>query len=135
MRILLDSSAYTLLARGHRTIADLVRRSQEIVLSAIVIGELLYGYRYGARTDLNVMELDQFLANPYVTFAPVSRITADRYARIAAALRSKGRPLPTNDIWIAAHAMETGTDLISADGHFEYIDGLTWVRVRPNDGD
>ena len=129
MRILLDSSAYTQLARGHRRIADLVRRSEEIVLSAIVVGELLYGYRHGTRTALNVMELDQFLANPYVTFAPVSRITADRYAGISAALRSKGRPLPTNDIWIAAHAMETGTDLISADGHFEHIDGLTWVRV------
>lgn len=129
MRILLDSSAYTQLARGHHTVADLVRRSHEVVLSAIVVGELLYGYRYGSRTALNVRELDEFLANPYVTFAPVSRVTADRYARVAAALRSKGRPLPTNDIWIAAHAMETGTDLISADRHFEHVDGLTWIRV------
>ena len=129
MRILLDSSAYTQLARGHRTIAELVRRSQEIVLSAIVVGELLYGFRYGSRTAMNVSGLDEFLASPYVTFAPVSRVTTDRYARIAAALRSKGRPLPTNDIWIAAHAMETGANLISADGHFQHIDGLTWVRV------
>ena len=131
MRILLDSSAYSQLARGRRAIADLVRRSQEIVLSAVVVGELLYGYRHGSRTALNVRELDEFLANPY-TFVPVSRTTADRYARIAAALGAKGRPLPTNDIWIAAHAMETGTDRISADGHFTHIEGLAWVHL-PNE--
>lgn len=129
MRILLDSTAYSQLARGHPTVADIVRRSQEVVLSAIVVGELLYGYRYGGRTARNIRELDAFLANPYVTFMPVSRITADRYARIATALREKGRPLPTNDIWIAAHAMETGTDLVSSDGHFEHVDGLAWVQV------
>ena len=55
--------------------------------------------------------------------------TADRYSRIAAALRTKGRPIPSNDIWIAAHAMETGADLISADRHFEQIDGLAWTHV------
>ena len=53
----------------------------------------------------------------------------DRYARIAAALRAKGRPIPTNDVWIAAHAMETGADLVSADGHFEYVEGIVWVQV------
>ena len=129
MRILLDSTAYSQLARGHRTVADLVRRSREVVLSAVVVGELLYGYRHGSRTARNVRELDEFLANPYVTFAPVGRITADRYARIAAALRAKGRPLPTNDMWIAAQAMEMGTDLISADRHFEHVEGLAWIRV------
>lgn len=45
------------------------------------------------------------------------------------ALRAKGRPIPTNDVWIAAHAMETGADLVSADGHFEHVDGIAWVRV------
>ena len=129
VRILLDSNAYSLLARGHPAVADIVRRSQEVVLSAVVVGELLYGYRHGSRNARNTRELDAFLANPYVTLVPMSRITADRYARIAAALRAKGRPIPTNDIWIAAHAMETGTDLVSSDGHFEHIDGLAWVHV------
>ena len=129
MRILLDSTAYSQLGRGHPAVADIVRRSQEVVLSAVVVGELLYGYRYGAQTARNIRELDSFLANPYVTFAPVSRITADRYARIAAAQRAKGRPLPTNDLWIAAHAMETGTELVTSDGHFEHIDGLACVHV------
>ena len=111
-------------------VAEIVRRSQEVVLSAVVIGELLYGYRYGLRMARNLRELDDFLANPHVTLVTVSRTTADRYSRIATALRAKGRPIPTNDIWIAAHAMETGTELISSDGHFKHVDGLAWVYVR-----
>ena len=129
MRVLLDSNVYSLLGRGHPFVAEIVRRSREVILSAVVIGELLYGYRHGSRTARNIRELDEFLANRHVTLAPVSRITADRYARIAAALRAKGRPIPTNDIWIAAHAMETGADLVSSDGHFKHVDGLVWVQV------
>jgi len=57
----------------------------------------------------------------------VTFVTAERFGRIAAALREKGRGIPTNDIWIAAHAMETGADLVSFDTHFGEIDGLVWV--------
>lgn len=53
--------------------------------------------------------------------------TADRFGRIAAALRAKGKPIPQNDIWIAAHAMETGADLLSFDRHFEAVEGLALV--------
>ena len=63
---------------------------------------------------------------------PVGLATADRYSRIATSLRAKGRPIPTNDMWIAAHAMETGADLVSADGHFEHVDGIAWIRVAAN---
>ncbi|MDE0448904.1 MAG: type II toxin-antitoxin system VapC family toxin [Spirochaetaceae bacterium] len=129
MRVALDSNVYSLMFRGHPLVAEIVRRSQEVVMSAVVIGELLYGYRYGSRMARNLRELDDFLANPYVTLVSVSRTTADRYSRIATALRAKGRPIPTNDIWIAAHAMETGTELISSDGHFKDVDGLAWVHV------
>ncbi len=129
MRVSLDSNVYSLLFRGHPLVAEIVRRSQEVVLSAVVIGELLYGYRYGSRMARNLRELDDFLVNPHVTLVTVSRTTADRYSRIATALRAKGRPIPTNDIWIAAHAMETGTELISSDGHFKDVDGLAWVYV------
>ena len=55
-------------------------------------------------------------------------MTADRFGRIAAALREKGRPIPTNDVWIAAHAMESGAELITYDRHFGFIDGLVWTR-------
>ena len=129
MRILLDANAYSLLEGGHVGIADLVRRAEEVLLSAIVVGELLYGFRRGSRFEENLAKLRSFLDSPSVTIEPVGLATADRYSRIAAALRAKGRPIPANDMWIAAHAMETGAELVSADGHFEHVDGIAWIRV------
>ncbi len=66
---------------------------------------------------------------PFVSFVPVGPVTADRYSRVMTALKAKGRPIPTNDVWIAAHAMETGADLVSADRHFEHVDGIAWIPV------
>ena len=129
MRVLLDSNAYSMLMRGHEQVAEIVRSSEEILLSAVVVGELMYGFRRGSRFERNIADLWSFLDNPYVSFVGVGQVTADRYSRIAASLRAKGRPIPTNDIWIAAHVMKTGADLISADNHFEHVDGIVWVRV------
>ena len=129
MRILLDSNAYSLLMRGHEQVAELVRRSENVLLSAVVVGELMYGFRWGAHFDRNASDLRSFLDSPYVSFVPVGPITADRYSRIAASLRAKGRPIPTNDIWIAAQVMETGAELVSADEHFTQIDGIAWTQV------
>ena len=129
MKILLDSNAYSHLKRGDLPIADLVRRSEEILVPFVVIGELLYGFRHGSRLERNVRELHSFIDNPHVRLAAMSLTTADRYSRIAAGLRARGRPIPSNDIWIAAHAMETGADLVSYDRHFEHIEGLAWTHL------
>lgn len=134
MKILLDTNAYSALKRGNPAVADRVRRAEEVILSVIVVGELLLGFRLGTRLRKNVAELEAFLDNPYVTLVPVTLTSADRFARIAAALRAKGRPIPTNDVWIAAHAMETGAELVSSDEHFEAIDGLAWFRPSARDG-
>jgi tRNA(fMet)-specific endonuclease VapC len=130
MRVLLDTSAYSALMRGHAEAAHRVRRAEHVVLSTIVVGELLFGFRAGGRMRKNLGELEAFLENPYVTLAPVTYTTADRFGRVAAALRAKGRPIPTNDIWIAAHAMETGAELLSFDRHFDAVDGLAWTPLQ-----
>ncbi len=124
MRALLDTNAYSALKRGHDGVASLVRRSDEILFSTVVAGELLYGFRNGTRFASNRRDLDAFLASPFVTLVPVSLTTADRFSRIVIGLRAKGKPIPTNDIWIAAQAMETGAELVSLDHHFEWVDGL-----------
>ena len=129
MRILLDSNAYSRLMRGDDQAAAVVRDATEILMSAVVVGELLYGFRSGSRLEKNMADLRSFLNNPYISFVPVGPVTADRYSRVAAALRAKGSPIPTNDVWIAAHAMETGADLVSADRHFESVDGIAWLRL------
>ena len=130
MKILLDSNAYSLWKRGHQHVAELIRSSAEVLVPIVVVGELLYGFRYGSRPEDNVRELRLFLGNSRVDVVVTTMTTADRYARIASALRAKGRPIPTNDIWIAAHAMETGADLVSSDQHFAVVDGLAWISIR-----
>ena len=129
MRILLDSNAYSAFMRGSEEVRDLIRGAEAVLFAAVVVGEQLYGFRQGTRFEQNLAELRSFLERPYVSFVPVGPVTADRYSRVMTALRAKGRPIPTNDVWIAAHAMETGADLVSADRHFEHVDGIAWVRV------
>ena len=130
MRALLDTNAYSALMRGHREVAGRVRPCERIYLSAIVVGELLYGFRNGSRYDENRIQLADFVANPYVEFVPVTMTTCERFAWVASALRRKGKPIPGNDIWIAAHGLETGADLITSDSHFEAVDGLTIIRFK-----
>lgn len=127
MKVLLDTNAYAALKRGVDAVVGRVTRAETVLLSTIVAGELLSGFRQGARLRKNLDEFDAFLDNPHVTVLPVTLVTADRFARIAASLRAKGRPIPTNDIWIAAHAMESGAELLSFDAHFSEVDGLTWA--------
>ncbi len=130
MRVLLDTNAYTALFRGHPDVSRLVRRSEEVLISPIIAGELLFGFRHGSRYETNRRDLDAFLDSPFVRLLDVTFSTADRFSRISAALRKKGRPIPSNDIWIAAQAMETGADLLSFDQHFGEIDGLAWVQPQ-----
>ncbi len=129
MRALLDTNAYSLLMRGHEQAAGIVRAAEELLFSAVVVGELLYGFRRGSRFEQNAADLRSVLNNPHSTFVEVTSVTADRYSRIATTLRAKGRPLPTNDVWVAAHAMETGADLVSGDSHFEHVDGIVWIPL------
>ena len=128
MKRLLDTNAYVALKRNHQAVAELVRASTEIVFSTVVIGELLFGFRNGDRFERNAAELDAFLANPRVSVLAVTRTTADRFGRIAAALRKAGTPIPSNDIWIAAQAFESGTEVVTFDKHFEAVEGLVWTR-------
>ena len=129
MRVLLDTNAYAALLRGKPQVTGLVQRAQQVFLSTVVLGELLFGFRNGSQHEKNRQELDEFLGNPYVDVIPVTFTTADRFGRIATALRQAGTPIPANDIWIAAHAMETGADLLSYDRHFENVAGLILIQL------
>jgi tRNA(fMet)-specific endonuclease VapC len=130
LKRLLDTNAYVALRRGHGEVSALVRESTELAFSTIVVGELLFGFRNGTRYERNARELDELLASDRVSVLPVTRATADRFGRIAAALRKAGTPIPTNDIWIAAHAFESGAELLSFDRHFEAVPGLPWIHLR-----
>lgn len=129
MRVLLDTSAYSELRRGHPEVAALIRASQRVYLSSIVVGELLFGFRLGTKFQANARDLEDLLAQPRIELLSVTYTTADRFALIASSLKRRGRALSNNDIWIAAHAMESGADLLSLDADFGHVEGLAWRHI------
>ena len=122
--VALDTNAYTAFKLGRDEARTILRRAGTIGLSAVVAGELLAGFAAGGQQKRNRAEFSRFLASPRVQVHGVTEVTADYYARVYAALRAKGRPIPTNDLWIAASALEHGQRLYSYDAHFAGIDGL-----------
>ena len=127
MKIMLDTSAYVGFKRYAIEIVDFIVGAESILFSPIVLGELMFGFRHGTRFKENMDDLDRFLDHDAVDLLPIGKITSDRYSRIAAKLRQQGSPIPTNDIWIAAQAMEQGAELITSDRHFEKIAGLVYT--------
>lgn len=117
-RILLDTSAYSALMSGHDRVAERIREAEEIYLNAVVLGELLGGFARGSRRQNNDRQLREFIESPRVNIIDIDDDTAGRYAVIYDALRVAGTPIPTNDIWIAASAMQYGLRLVTLDAHF-----------------
>jgi predicted nucleic acid-binding protein len=128
-RVLLDTNAYSALMAGDSRIADELAKNEAILLSPIVIGELLDGFLGGSRNEENRAILDRFREKPRTVCVPVTDATAEWFAEIKRMLRKKGRPIPSNDIWIAASCMEHGCRLLSFDTHFGAIDGLLRIAM------
>lgn len=95
-----------------------------IGISPIVLGELVSGFDGGTKAKKNREELQQFLSSSRVRIYPVTADTANFYSHIYTTLKSKGKPVPTNDMWIAAQSMENGCVLCTYDKHFKVIEGL-----------
>src|SRR5881397_1392550 len=100
--ILLDTNAYAAFKQGQPDAVEIVQRATRLALSSTVLGELLAGFVVGSREAKNRAELQQFLGSDRVHILPVDDGTATYYATVYRILRSKGRPIPTNDMWIAA---------------------------------
>jgi len=127
MKIMLDTSAYVGFKRNAVEAVEIIVKAELIIFSPVVLGELMFGFRNGTRFKENMDDLDRFLDHEAVDLLPIGKITSDRYSRIAAKLRQQGTPIPTNDIWIAAQAMEQGAELITSDRHFDKISGLVYT--------
>lgn len=116
--VLLDTSAYSGFKRGNPEIKSALQTAESVALSAVAVGELLAGFHKGAQRRKNEEEFAAFLDSPRVSVLPVDEDTAERYAVILDALRQAGTPIPTNDIWIAACAMQYGLTVLTTDAHF-----------------
>jgi tRNA(fMet)-specific endonuclease VapC len=130
--IALDTNAYAAFKRGDEEIAAVLQYAPTILVCVTAIGELLGGFAAGQRESENRKELTQFLNSPRVKVVPGTTATADLYALVYAALRRKGLPIPTNDLWIAANSLEHGAALLTLDTHFKSVDGLR-VGTRLDD--
>lgn len=130
MKILLDTTAYVGFKRNEAETVEIILRAEPILISPVVLGELMFGFRNGTRCKENMNDLNNFLEHEAVELLPIGKTTSDRYSRIAAQLKRQGTPIPTNDIWIAAQTMEHGAELITSDRHFERINGLVCTILK-----
>jgi tRNA(fMet)-specific endonuclease VapC len=122
--VLIDTNAYVAFKRGDVKIIKVLSTADKLCLSVTVLGELLAGFAAGTKEAKNREELSSFLESPRVSVYPITEVTADSYALVYASLRRKGQPIPTNDLWIAASALEHGAAILTLDSHFKHIDGL-----------
>lgn len=122
--ILIDTNAYAAFKQRDPSILEIFQYAETIAMSPVVLGELLGGFDCGNKTKKNLDELQQFLQSSRVRVFSITSDTAKFYSQIYSALRNKGHPIPTNDMWIAAQALENGCVVCSYDKHFKVIEGL-----------
>lgn len=130
MRILIDTNCYSEIDEGDQETINRVQAATEVWVPLIVLGELFAGFELGSQKERNEKQLEDFLSQPSVGVIHPDDQTARHYGRVFQLLRRQGTPIPTNDIWIAALALQHQLVLDSADKHFAYVPGLLLVRRR-----
>lgn len=123
-KILIDTNAYAAFKKNSPAALNVIRTAEYIGVNIVVFGELLSGFKGGTREAINRKELEQFLDSPRVHVIQLDEETAEFYAKIFWDLKKKGKPVPTNDLWVAASAMRHGLSLFTYDEHFDNINGL-----------
>ena len=127
-RILLDTNAYTAFLTGNERVLNALAEAETTFFSAIVVGELYAGFCGGNRLKENKALLARFLQKSNVRVLDVTAETGEVFGQIKNELQKAGTPIPLNDIWLAAQAMETGSVIVSFDAHFDQVSGLRlWI--------
>ena len=124
--LLLDTNVLIRFFRSDRKIADIISAYEKIVVPSIVLGEFKAGADPAKTCGQRQLEvLESFLDSPSVGVIPVTEGIASVYARIFRVLKANGTPIPQNDMWIAAAALEHGADIATHDEHFRLVPMLT----------
>lgn len=123
-KILLDTNAYVRFLCGDEKVLTGLAQADCVYMSVFVLGELFAGFRAGGKEKQNKQILERFLQKSTVMEIEATKDTAEIFGLIKDSLRKSGNPIPINDIWIAAHALETGSVLITYDTHFLAVPGL-----------
>jgi tRNA(fMet)-specific endonuclease VapC len=125
VRLALDTNRYTDLCRSVAPVVHLVEEADEVFLPFIVVAELRAGFSVGKHGAENERVLRRFMAKPGVDVLFADDQTTHHYAAAYRQLRQQGTPIPTNDLWIAALALQHGLVLCSRDRHFDNLPQLT----------
>jgi tRNA(fMet)-specific endonuclease VapC len=99
-----------------------VGSADEIFIPVIVVGELYFGAENSSRQADNIARVDEFITRYTILDCDVQ--TARFYGQIESQLRAKGKPIPPNDMWIAAIARQHNLTVLPQDAHFNHVDGL-----------
>jgi len=124
VRVALDTNRLTDLFQGDAELADRLGECDEVWLPLVVLAEIKAGFYGGAQQHRNEKLLQTFLAKPTVGVLLPERETAEHYARLFVQLKRAGTPIPDNDLWIAALALQHDLQLITRDHHFERVPQL-----------
>ncbi len=123
-KILLDTNAISSLFRGDKKVLEEIIEADRVYISIFVLGELFSGFKGGNSEKENYLLIKDFISKSTVKTINGTMETAEIFSEIKNKLKVNGTPLPINDIWIAAHSIETGSVLITYDKHFDKISGL-----------
>ena len=126
-RFLLDTNIVIALFSDEAIVKDNLAQASEVFIPSVVIGELCYGARKSGRVEANLARVDELVAGS--TILGCDAETARQYGEVKNSLRLKGRPLPENDVWIAAFALQHDLILVTRDTHFQEVEKLkttTW---------
>ncbi len=121
-RFLLDTNVVIALFASETAVQEHLEQAEEVFVPSVVFGELYFGARKSDRVEENVTRIDEFALGSSVLGCDLS--TAREYGIVKEKLQEKGRPIPENDIWIAAIARQYGLVLVTRDTHFEEIEDL-----------
>jgi tRNA(fMet)-specific endonuclease VapC len=127
VRLALDTNRYTDLCLDTPATARLVEEAETVTLPFVVLAEMRAGFVHGTRQARNEAVLRQFVSKPKVSVLFPDDQTTHHYAALYRQLRVQGTPIPTNDIWIAALALQHNLTLHARDRHFDHLPQL--VRV------
>ncbi|MBI4859120.1 MAG: type II toxin-antitoxin system VapC family toxin [Candidatus Riflebacteria bacterium] len=130
-RLMLDTSAYSALLRGHPAVCEAVRAARELLVNPVVLGEPRAGFRGGRHERRNEELLGRFLTSSRVGILPIDEESSQPYAAICRSLLAAGTPIPTNDLWIAATAMQHGLTVLTLDDHFAKVPQILVNVVTP----
>jgi len=103
--------------------------ADEVLIPAVVLGELFYGAMCSNNVEANLQRISELVSR--YAILDVDGSTAVHYGQVRRALRAKGRPIPDNDVWIAALAMQLGWTLATRDHHFDELEGIITDAWRP----